>query len=132
VYRAFGAGDVLLYVGVAGNWGHRWSQHSLRSAFFAEVLRLEIEWLPSREAALRLEAALIREFRPRFNIRSGALPRARRHWPQRAPLDLACDRCGCYYLEDEEWGSVLGAECGDLAANFERPCQGRLVLQGQR
>ena len=113
VYRAFGAGDVLLYVGVAGNWGHRWSQHSLRSAFFAEVLRLEIEWLPSRAEALALEAELITQHQPLFNVRGGTQP------------TVSGGRAGDQSAND----GLVGLFFHSISAGNEVEWQGRIVKE---
>lgn len=92
LYKAFDAGGRLLYVGIARNWGSRWSQHAERSPFYATVARLEIEWCVSRAAALAREAELIRSKRPAHNIRS-ARPAPR---PSAPPPLLAgvCEACG--------------------------------------
>ncbi len=87
----------------------------------ALVEQLEIDTCPSREAALRLEARLIRELRPPFNLRLGVEPRRRR-----GPLHLRCDRCSCVYLEEPDLDILLGAPCGDNPTG-RRPCPGRLV-----
>jgi predicted GIY-YIG superfamily endonuclease len=96
VYIGRGEQDVVLYVGVAVNWGRRWAQHSERSPWFPSILRVEVEWFDSRQAALDRETALIRQHRPRFNIRKngerlvrpGSLPREPRPRAGRRGLEI--------------------------------------------
>lgn len=76
VYRAFDKDGALLYVGIARNWARRWAQHSERSAFFSVSVRVEIEWLDSRDLALAREAEAIRSERPRFNVRHAGVVQA--------------------------------------------------------
>lgn len=134
VYKAYDEGGALIYVGIARNWGHRWSQHSLRSDFFERVAALKIEWFPSREMACARERQLIDEQRPRFNLRAGIDPvnigRGRRT-PLPADKHLRCDRCPCTYLEDPEFGWVEGEICGDWSEGWP-PCRGRLVIDERR
>lgn len=66
VYRIF-AGDVLLYVGVTDNLFARMAAHQAR-AEFAMATHVEWELYPSREIALIVEASLIAEEHPLYNV----------------------------------------------------------------
>lgn len=94
VYRAYGAAGELLYVGIAGNWGRRWAQHSEKSAFFALVSRLEMEWVGSRTEALALESRLIRKHSPQFNVRGRGRDRPEIRPDINQPLLIGvCEAC---------------------------------------
>ena len=126
VYRAYDSLGELLYVGVAHNWGSRWEQHAASpSALFTLVARLDVEWYNSRSEALTVEADVVRQHRPLFNV-NGCDPRRRLR-----PRELRCDRCGCLYSDscDEVSlmvGNCLGAPCGDQSVPPFVACEGRL------
>lgn len=115
VYKAFDAAGALLYVGIAKNWGYRWSQHSERSYFFAAVTRLEIEWCETRPAALAREAALIRAERPPYNVRD---PR-----PAAADRSLAlagrCEVCHCEPASAFSWFADRGRWYGERSGAWK-------------
>lgn len=66
VYRLFDANDELLYVGMANRPGERWGEHSTRP-WWHEVIRTQIDWYDTREAAAAVEANAIRYEDPRYN-----------------------------------------------------------------
>jgi hypothetical protein len=68
LYRHFAADGSLLYVGISLSWPTRTKAHAASSGWFGSVAKVEIEHLPSREAALTAEREAIRRERPRFNI----------------------------------------------------------------
>lgn len=68
LYRAYNSDGVLLYVGIARNWGRRWAQHSERSPFFAATARLDVERFPTRDAALAAERKAIKSEGPIHNV----------------------------------------------------------------
>lgn len=75
LYRAFDSDGRLLYIGIATDWGHRWSRHRQRSAFYAQVASLAIEWHPTREAAALAERAAVEGEEPLHNIEHTARDR---------------------------------------------------------
>lgn len=68
LYRLFGDGDVLLYIGISKTFGYRWHQHAQEKIWWPEVRRQEIAWFPSKEEALDAEGAAIRAECPHHNI----------------------------------------------------------------
>ncbi|MFF5801614.1 GIY-YIG nuclease family protein [Streptomyces albogriseolus] len=68
VYRFFNAADELLYVGITGDPRSRWVQHAAEKAWWPDVVRHTVQWLPSREAALAAEAAAIVAEAPLHNV----------------------------------------------------------------
>lgn len=67
LYRLFGDGDLLLYIGIAKTFGVRWHQHEQAKEWWPEVRRQTIEWHASREAAEDAERAAIKAERPKYN-----------------------------------------------------------------
>lgn len=67
VYRLYDAAGVLLYVGVAARPESRWKQHALAKRWWPEVARRDVQWCADRQAALKAEAAAIREEGPLYN-----------------------------------------------------------------
>jgi excinuclease ABC subunit C len=75
VYRMYDAGDELLYVGKARNLKKRVGSYFLRASgnprtesMVAQINRMEVTLTSTEDAALLLEAALIKELRPRYNV----------------------------------------------------------------
>lgn len=75
VYRMYGDRDVLLYVGKAKNLKRRVSTYFLRAsgdprieAMVGQIRRIEVSVTHTEDEALLLEATLIKELAPRYNV----------------------------------------------------------------
>ncbi len=75
VYRMYGGADELLYVGKARNLRKRVSSYFLRASgnpriesMVSQVRRVEVTLTHTEDEALLLEATLIKELNPRYNI----------------------------------------------------------------
>jgi hypothetical protein len=67
LYRHFDKSGTLLYVGVSLTALIRLQGHK-RSAWFDDIVRVEIERFPTREAALNAEMGAIKSEGPKHNI----------------------------------------------------------------
>lgn len=68
LYRFYGDGGVLLYVGITHNPGRRWGKHRDDKPWWAEVVGITIEQHPTREAVLEAERAAILAEHPCYNV----------------------------------------------------------------
>lgn len=67
LYRHFDAAGRLLYVGISLSAVQRLAQHKQASHWFAQIARVDVEWLPSRHDALRAESKAIANEAPLHN-----------------------------------------------------------------
>lgn len=69
IYRAYDATDRLLYVGVTSNPVGRFSTHRHKKDWWrSQVVRIELEWLPSRTHAFAAEKVAIATENPIHNV----------------------------------------------------------------
>jgi hypothetical protein len=71
LYRHFDKNGALLYVGISISPTNRNKNHSSNADWFQQVVRIDIEWCASKEAALWAEDVAIRQENPRHNISRG-------------------------------------------------------------
>jgi len=88
VYRLYDAADVLLYIGVAKNFGLRWAQHASAKPWWPEVQRQTVNWYPDRPAAEAAEKEAIRAESPRHNV----IHTPRKYPPRRVAVGLEITR----------------------------------------
>ncbi|GAC1664474.1 MAG: hypothetical protein PVS3B2_00150 [Candidatus Dormibacteraceae bacterium] len=75
LYRHFDAARQLLYVGISLSAVARLAQHRRTAHWFELLARVDIEWFPTREIALRAEIQAITHEHPKFNVHhAGAMP----------------------------------------------------------
>lgn len=67
VYRLYDADDRLIYVGQSQRMGQRMRTHSKHSWWYELFDRIEVEYHPTRAAAMAAEATAIQEEQPAFN-----------------------------------------------------------------
>lgn len=68
LYRFYGAGDELLYIGITNSIPRRLDQHSDSKPWYTEARRITVEHHPTRGDALAAEMAAIKAERPKYNI----------------------------------------------------------------
>lgn len=129
LYRAYDADGQLLYVGIAIDWGHRWSHHRQRSRFYDQVARLDIEWLPTRAAAIAAEIKAIADEQPLHNIEHTARdtrpPRFRSSTDR--PELYARDFDHSPHLRNDEYHTTFAAIDALANSRIEVPGQEGLV-----
>ncbi|WP_315833916.1 hypothetical protein [Bradyrhizobium prioriisuperbiae] len=73
LYRHFDKAGTLLYVGISNTFLSRTLSHRANSHWFEKIVRIEVTWFASREAAFWAEDVAIRQENPKFNrARGGA------------------------------------------------------------
>ena len=68
LYRHYAVDGTLLYVGQTANPMQRLASHASSSTWHTSIARIDLEWHPSRSAALRAERRAIEAERPVHNI----------------------------------------------------------------
>lgn len=84
LYRLRAADGSLLYVGITSNPQKRFTQHSLEKPWWGDVAHTGVSWLMcTRQEALAVEAAAIRDERPLHNGKHNAsfAPFSPKVWP---------------------------------------------------
>ena len=70
VYRQWGYDGRLLYIGATADPEKRYHQHTLTTAWYHEIERVELTEYPTGPAAYAAEKAAIRAEAPKYNIKS--------------------------------------------------------------
>lgn len=68
LYRLYGDGDQLLYVGITERLGERWAAHMRRKPWWSNVRRQTVHWYPTRSKAANAEVAAIVDEKPLYNV----------------------------------------------------------------
>lgn len=68
LYRFFGEGDALLYVGLTVHLPTRLVDHHDKKPWWRQVERMTVQWWPSREAVVAAERQAIIDEKPIHNI----------------------------------------------------------------
>lgn len=84
LYRHFDAEGRLLYVGISLSAARRLEQHKSTAQWFSKIVRVEIQWHPSRMDALAAEASAIVNEHPLHNVWRPTQKRAA------SPMQEAC------------------------------------------
>ncbi|MYX67399.1 regulatory GntR family protein [Streptomyces sp. KhCrAH-43] len=68
LYRYYGAGAQLLYIGISNDPDFRWKSHLYRDSKWASLVTSRVdEWFGTRSEAEEAEVAAIKSEQPRFN-----------------------------------------------------------------
>lgn len=70
LYRLVRADGQLLYVGISSNPIERWRKHARKKPWWAQVDRIDVEWIATNWDALDREREVIKDERPLYNVRS--------------------------------------------------------------
>jgi predicted GIY-YIG superfamily endonuclease len=103
LYRAYGADDTLLYVGITTNPAQRWKEHFCEKPWWREVSRKTVEWYDSRELAGRAEAVVVRDEKPAYNRTLPAEDGSYSHRPVAPRVAHARPRFGRFRCDDDLW-----------------------------
>lgn len=79
VYAHVDAGGTILYIGCSSCPFSRYQQHLSASPWAKQVVRIDIEWFPTRQEALEAELARIKAVQPAMN-RQLSQYRKRNNW----------------------------------------------------
>ncbi len=93
VYRLYGDGGTLLYIGSTRDTDRRWAQHRVSKDWWSSVVRREVVWYSNVYEAYRDEARAILRERPRHNVASTAEDNARRSARQQANAETQRIKC---------------------------------------
>lgn len=113
VYRLYAQNGRLLYVGITNSPPHRFAQHAADKPWWPDVDErvTEVNWHPTRNAALRAEKALIQRYRPEHNVQHHP-DRRSRFAPERPTDEFSRPAAGL----------VAGGFCiGSLAGWWDAP-----------
>lgn len=92
LYRFYGNGGALLYIGITLNPGERWKRHRDDKPWWTEVTNITLEQHPTRQAALEAERLAIVAERPAHNIVHNRTPKAGHRRVSRASTDAGSSR----------------------------------------
>jgi predicted GIY-YIG superfamily endonuclease len=89
LYRHYAKDGALLYVGITREPFQRWSNHTNKSSWAQEVIRIDLEWFARWEDAYSAECEAILSEDPIHNIRRPGRTLQHRGRPSRGPQIVA-------------------------------------------
>jgi hypothetical protein len=112
LYRHFDADGLLLYVGISLSPTYRLSQHGDASPWFQQIKTVDIEWFPSRVAALDAERLAIQREGPVHN----------KQWAIPASLfqDFQRDECVELTRKVTRFGATYGPDEAAMAIGIRK------------
>lgn len=122
LYRFYGDGDALLYIGITMNAPARFGQHRDDKPWWGDVVRIEMEHFESRAAVLEAERAAIITESPKHNVVHNMHRGAGRRRGFKQPLTEVGRMCefrtrhGGFHLEPLR---LLYETCCDVAGETE-------------
>lgn len=117
LYRLYGPGGTLLYIGVTDDPERRFKQHRDTKPWWPQVAKKTIEWHPTRRRALAAEATAIKDETPAHNIDHNPAAQRDRVSPHCPPAGMPQDRVDGLRREAAQLPEDLGNEM--LRAGFE-------------
>lgn len=96
LYRFYGEGGVLLYVGITSNPGARWKQHETDKPWWSDIRGITVEHYASRTSVLAAERLAIEVEKPLHNKVRPSLPSRKLTIPTPTVEHIIwiCDSCG--------------------------------------
>ena len=120
LYRFFDASGGLLYIGISVNVWARFSQHRQGSAFFPAVASVTLQsGFASMDELRAVEAAAIREEKPRFNVIHNR-PKPKTRAQREAQREAAFARSRALTAECEAWVAASPENTREAWAMVER------------
>ena len=116
LYRVWGDGDLLLYIGISDDFGRRWREHAKAQPWWDEMRRLTADiWYDRREDAEDAEAAAIKAEGPKYNKKhavTAVQPEPKPHAGRQTGPAQPFRECHC---RDPKTGKTLHGKCPKLA-----------------
>jgi len=97
LYRFFGEGGTLLYVGITDDTHRRWTEHAHSKPWWPNVTRKSVEWFDTRAEAATAELLAIKTEGPAHNFGTPGSPEAA------ARVQAAYEKL----LKTEEWAEQM-------------------------
>lgn len=131
LYRFFGIGRQLLYIGISGSLPTRLGQHAKQKDWWHEVVSVEVQHFDTKEAVLGAEKSAIESERPAYNVvyNSGAEARELRTEEIESGERINFDGSKAFMYGTSFWTITLpggGYVC--LAANRIEPLSGGALV----
>lgn len=115
LYRFFGAGDVLLYVGLTVRLPTRLRDHQRGKAWWTEVERMTVQRYPGRPEVEEAERLAIMIERPKYNIQHNGKADTRMSKPEQSEVMFSETLVGSHFFSDAArgWQGYVVESLGD-------------------